>query len=121
MRIANPVAKLGEDFASKFLEKKGYKILERNFRKLYGEIDIVALSPGREVLVFIEVKTRSTNQFGTPLESITPWKIKSVIKTGQLYASLHRNLPEAQRIDAICIYINNSKPKNLEHHENIGA
>src|SRR5438046_1996750 len=95
MKITNPIGKKGEEIAVQFLKKKGYKILEVNFHKQYGEIDIIAIAPSypllgrgegsRGTLVFIEVKTRTSNQFGTPFESITPWKLKSLIKTAQLY------------------------------------
>ena len=57
MKISNPTAVIGEDIAVNYLKKKGYKIIERNFRKGYGEIDIIALK--KNVLVFVEVKTRT--------------------------------------------------------------
>ena len=53
MKIVNPIAKLGEDKACEYLKKLGFKILERNYRKTYGEIDIIALD--KDVLAFIEV------------------------------------------------------------------
>jgi len=120
MKIVNPIAIRGEDLASDYLAKKGYKILERNFRKRYGEIDIVALD--RNTLVFIEVKTRSSNQFGSPLESITPWKLKSVIKTAQYYKLTHKNLPDSLRIDAVSIKLSQEGSVNeLELVKNISG
>ena len=93
MKISNPLAKLGEDKACEYLKKLGYKIIERNFRKGYGELDIIAIDStegkGNEILVFVEVKTRSSNQFGTPLESITYCKLKELIKTAQFYKLIH--------------------------------
>ncbi len=68
MKIVNPTAIIGENAAAEFLKKKGYVILERNFRKGYGEIDIIAVKKG--TLVFVEVKTRSSDKFGTPLDAI---------------------------------------------------
>lgn len=106
MKIVNPIAIRGENLASDYLTKKGYKILERNFRKRYGEIDIVALD--RDTLVFIEVKTRRSSQFGSPLEAITPWKLKSVIKTAYFYKLTHPKLPERLRIDAVSVKLVNS-------------
>lgn len=73
----------GEDLACKFLQKHGYKVLERNYRIRGGEIDIVARDG--EYLVFVEVKTRFSHDFGPPLESITAWKIKSLLKTALFY------------------------------------
>jgi len=73
----------GEDIACKYLQKLGYKILERNYRIRGGEIDIVARD--KEYMVFVEVKTRYSHEFGLPVESITPWKIKFLLKTAQFY------------------------------------
>jgi len=124
VKIVNPVAKLGEDKACEYLKKLGFKILERNYRKTYGEIDVIALDPSAasgQVLAFIEVKTRTSNQFGTPLESITPWKLKSLIKTAQYYKMVHPKLPEALRIDAVSVILNENEIQNIELTKNISG
>jgi|SRR3989344_2563498 len=82
MYIPNPTARLGEKLAGEFLEKQGYKIIERNFRKGYGEIDIIALD--KKTLVFVEIKTKTSNAFGTPFEAITPFKIKALERSNVL-------------------------------------
>lgn len=103
---------LGEGLAIKFLKKNGYKILERNFRSKLGEIDIVGIDPsassGQATLAFIEVKTRWSKKFGSPEEAITPWKIKSIIKTGQYFKLLHPELPDSLRIDVVAISLSPS-------------
>lgn len=122
MKIANPVAKKGEELAEALLLKKGYKIVDRNFRKGYGEIDIVAidLSENENTLVFIEVKTRTSKTFGSPFESVTFWKLKTLIKTAQFYKLTHRNLPENLRIDAISVTLSsNGTFIDIEHIKNI--
>lgn len=119
MKISNPTAKFGEDKACDYLKKLGFKIIERNFRKGYGEIDIIALDKG--ILVFIEVKTRKSNQFGSPLEAITYWKVKSIIKTAQYYKMTHRNLPESLRIDAVAVTLNGNEVENIELRKNISG
>ncbi len=120
MFISNPTAKLGEEIATNYLKNKGYKIIERNFRKGYGEIDIICIKDN--TLVFIEVKTRTSDIYGGAIESIAYYKIKSLIKTAQFYKMLHSKLPEALRIDAILIDLNsNNEMANLEHVENITA
>jgi putative endonuclease len=91
----------GERLAIKLLKKKGYKVLEKNFRSKFGEIDIVGLD--KDTLVFIEVKTRWTREYGPPEEAVTPRKIRSIIKTGQYYKLLHPEQPEALRIDVVTI------------------
>ena len=124
MKITNPIAKLGEDKACEYLKKLGFKILERNFRKGYGEIDIVAIEEIKKdgkVLVFVEVKTRTSNQFGTPLEGITYWKLKSLIKTAQYYKMTHLNLPESLRIDAVAVILNENEVQNIELTKNISG
>lgn len=73
----------GEELACRFLKKNGYKILERNYRIRGGEIDIVAKD--KDTLVFVEVKTRWSHEYGPPAESMTPWKIKSLLKTARFY------------------------------------
>lgn len=73
----------GEDIACKYLEKQGYKILGRNFRVKGGEIDIIAKD--QDFLVFIEVKTRFSHEYGLPVESITPWKIQYLLRTAKYY------------------------------------
>ncbi len=73
----------GEELACKYLKKQGYKILERNYQIRGGEIDIIAKDG--EYLVFIEVKTRYSHQYGLPVEAMTPWKIKFLLKTARFY------------------------------------
>ena len=73
-RKANPhlFGKRGEELASSFLRKKGYRIVERGYRTRFGEIDIIAYDG--EVLCFIEVKARRSDKKGLPEEAIPPWK-----------------------------------------------
>jgi len=98
----------GEDLAVSFLEKKGYKIIDRNYLMQGGEIDIIALDS--DTLVFIEVKARSTEEFGSPLEAITYRKLKTLTRAAQFYKIKHPKLPDALRIDAVAI----SFDKNYE-------
>jgi putative endonuclease len=119
MYIPNPTARLGEEIAAKYLTKKGYKIVERNFRKGYGEIDIVSIH--QNILVFVEVKTRSTSLYGGAIEAIAYHKLQKLIKTCQYYKMLHPKLPDAMRIDAILIDLENGEVENINHIENISG
>lgn len=115
--------KSGEEIATSFLIKSGYKIVERNFKKRYGEIDIIAIDSSNKkepVLVFVEVKTRTSSDYGVPLESITPWKLRSVIKTVEYYVLTHKNLPELLRIDAVSVDLSNGEER-IEHIKNISG
>ncbi len=100
------LGKKGEDFACRYLQDHGYKILERNFKFHYGELDIISVKDN--TLVFVEVKTRIGKSFGLPEEAVTPRKLREVIKTAQFYASQHPELPESLRIDVIGIELDES-------------
>ncbi len=124
MKISNPTAKLGEEKASLYLKRNKFHILTRNFRKRYGEIDIVAIDASlkEKALVFVEVKTRRSNSFGNPLEGITLWKLKTLIKTAEYYKMTHRNLPDTMRIDAISVSLTqNNIVEKIEHIKNISS
>ncbi|KKS02945.1 hypothetical protein A2W70_00760 [Candidatus Curtissbacteria bacterium RIFCSPLOWO2_02_41_11] len=95
------LGKYGEDLACRYLQKQGYKILERNFRIRGGEIDIVAIDG--QTLVYVEVKARTSYQFGLPEESITPFKIKFLQRAAKFYRNNRRNLPELERIDVVAV------------------
>jgi putative endonuclease len=73
----------GEAAAWGFLLKKGFKILERNYRCPLGEIDVVARKDGR--IVFVEIKTRSSRRFGAPEESVHAAKQKKMVRLAEWY------------------------------------
>lgn len=120
MKIVNPTGIKGENIAAAYLQDNGYTIIERNYRKQYGEVDIIATY--KNTLVFVEVKTRTSTQFGTGFEAITYWKLKSLIKTAQVYKKFHPRLPNALRIDAISIMLDqNGTLKDIQHMENVSG
>jgi putative endonuclease len=95
--------KKAEDYASRLLLNKGYRIIERNFRSKFGEIDIIALKDN--VLVFVEVKARGSTRFGLPEEAVTPQKLWKIGRTGEYYSLLHPELPKKLRIDVVALAI----------------
>ena len=97
MRIVNPIGKKGEDIAVVFLKKKGWKILERNYRKQYGEIDIIARK--QNLLIFIEVKNRTTDSYGGGLYAINRKKKESFRLVARHF--LQQN-PSLDTRDIIC-------------------
>ena len=108
------VGKKGEEIAKEYLVKKGYKILETNKRfSRFCEIDIIAFD--KDTLVFVEVKTRKNDNFGTPMEAITPAKYKN-ITTGVLTYVSENNIKN-YRIDAIAITL--YPQLKIEHLQNI--
>jgi putative endonuclease len=117
VKISNPTAVLGENIATDYLKRKGYRIIERNFRKGYGEIDIICIK--EKTLVFVEVKTRTSDLYGGALEAISYSKLQMLVKTAQFYKLLHPELPEALRIDAILIDLMPGQKPKIKHIENI--
>ena len=108
---------LGERIACEFLGKNGYKILETNYRCPEGEIDIIAQQ--KDTLVFVEVRTKKSRQFGRPEESITAVKRERLTKLAEQYGQAHENLPESWRIDVVAIQMENSgKIARIEIIEN---
>ncbi len=91
----------GEELALKFLKKKGYRIIERNYRCPYGEIDIIAMDSG--VLVFIEVKSRSSEAFGVPAESVDARKQRHIIKASTDYMVKNGEVDSPARFDVVSI------------------
>ena len=101
------VGRFGEDEAVKYLEQKGYKILERNFSCKRGEIDIIALD--NDEIVFIEIKARISLKYGLPSEAVTKNKLKHIYKTAEYYLYTRNLLNENTRIDVIEVYIKNKQ------------
>jgi len=118
------IGKKGEHFASKMLEMQGFVMLQNNFRSKFGEIDIIAIDPPNiafRQLVFIEVKTRTSDRFGLPQESVTPKKIRKLLKTAHCFLqSPDQKLPFSFRIDTIALKLDqNSLVLEFAHIKNI--
>lgn len=103
----------GEKLARKYLEEKGFQILETNWRHDKDEIDIVAMD-GDE-LVIVEVKTRSTDFFGEPEDAVGPQKESFLIRATEAYLEENK-LDIDSRFDIISIILNDSK-KEIRHIE----
>ena len=101
------LGKWGEDVAGRFLEEKGYRLLDTNYRCRWGEVDIVA-QEGDE-LVFVEVRTRRGAEFGTPEESVTAAKARRLIATAQDYLQQNGQEESEWRIDLIAIRLDGDR------------
>ena len=111
------IGDIGEKLARDFLKKRGYRIRETNYRCREGEIDIVAEKKG--YLVLIEVRTRTSSDFGSPEESVTFTKKEKLITSALTYMPSHENLPENWRIDFVAIELDqNGKVTRIELIEN---
>lgn len=118
------VGRVGEDLACEYLMNNGYKIIERNYRQKWGELDIIAKDPDG-TLVFVEVKTMRQNNSAiaalNPEDNLTAAKLIKLQRTAQLFAGKQFNLIDENkgwRIDlvGICLTVNNH---TIRHYKNI--
>lgn len=109
------LGKKGEKIAEQFLRHKGYEILETNYRKYRGEIDIIAKD--REYLVFVEVKTARSDRFGPPIFRVDARKKKQLGKIAMAYYQEKELLDQDSRFDIITVTFSGGQSK-IEHIEN---
>ncbi len=102
----------GEELATAYLEKAGYKILIRNYRQKCGEIDIIAEDRG--TLVFVEVKTRKSTSFGIPFAAVTEKKQRQIGRVAQVYLSSNNLFNHPARFDVISILMDEDRPPVIE-------
>ncbi|MBF2023232.1 YraN family protein [Flavobacterium psychrophilum] len=109
----NDLGKFGEDLSVEFLQKKGYSILETNWTFQKAEIDIIAQK--ENILVIVEVKTRSSIDFGSPQDFVKPAKIQLLVKVVNEYV-ISNDLDLEIRFDIIAVY-KERKEFKIEHFE----
>jgi len=112
------LGKFGEKLACDYLEEKGYAIIEKNFYTRGGEIDIIAKDGN--ILVFVEVKTRTSLVFGPPEEAIDFSKQRKLAKTIEFYLLKNNFYNQSYRVDSIAIEIDKERKKaKIRHEKNI--
>ena len=94
--------KYGEEFATEYLKKNKYKILERNYKNRYGEIDIIASK--NKVTVFVEVKTRFSSSYGSPYEAVDFYKRRRITNSAKAYLVKKGQFYSDVRFDVIEVY-----------------
>lgn len=109
----NELGKQGEDLAVAYLLKNGYEIVARNFRYQKAEVDIIAMKA--DTLAVVEVKTRSTPEFGDPQDFVKPKQIRLLVKAMDFFVT-QRNLRVDVRFDIVAI-IKNKAGTRIEHLE----
>jgi len=97
----------GEKRAEKFLLSKGYKVIERNFKTPFGEIDLIAYAG--KVLVFIEVKARTSYNFGSPEDAISPEKKRKISRVASLYLKAKRLNGVDCRFDVVALILDRGR------------
>lgn len=115
MFISNKdIGNYGETLSCRYLTAKGYKILERNFRNRLGEIDIICIF--KNILVFVEVKSRYTKNYGYPLEAVNYKKQRNIIRLAESYIKFKKLYNLNIRFDVIEIFFNSENDKFSVNH-----
>lgn len=113
----NPAGRAGEERAARYLQRRGWKIVARNFRTRWGEIDLVAEKGG--VRAFVEVKTRADDRFAAPREFVTPAKQRRLVAAAEAYLAAFPAGGQP-RFDVVEVYLSPGflRPARIVHWEN---
>ena len=108
----------GEMIAADYLHRENFQLLDRQFHTRFGELDIVALKT--DMVIFVEVKTRTSDRFGLPEASMTATKIERIENAGLIWLKEHPDAPDDWRIDVISIFLDHQdQVLNLQHFKNV--
>ena len=107
------IGEIGEDKAVEYLIRNKYKIIKRNFRCKQGEIDIIAKD--KNEIVFIEIKTRTGNQYGRPAEAVVKKKKDSIYRTAEFYVMINKLEKAYIRLDVIEVYFRYDNTYTINH------
>lgn len=110
----------GEEIAREFLIKKGLRLIESNYSNKLGEIDLIMVD--KDILIFVEVKLKVGDRFGTPEEMINKYKLSRIKRVAEGFLILEKIVKSYQkyRIDAVCIVLDeNKKVERINHYENV--
>ena len=115
------IGRRGEDLAVAFLEEKGYRVLDRNYRFGREEVDVVAFEPTPAddggMIVFVEVKARSGDGFGAPEAAVDEAKQRAIKRVAEAYLHERRLIPSPTRFDVVAVRLGAGEPR-IEHFEN---
>jgi putative endonuclease len=117
MTYQREIGSQGERLAADYLEDKGYQLLDANYHTRYGELDLVMFE--KDTIVFVEVKTRTSETFGFPEESVTASKMEHLQNAGLLWLQENPDAPDDWRIDVVSIFLDrHGRPKKINHFIN---
>lgn len=122
MNNRKEIGRWGEEIAAAYLNRNGYLIVDRNFYTPEGEIDIIALQDEEEerILIFVEVKTRTSEKYGYPEEAFTRKKWDHMLKAIDRFLQDQPDYGDAWQIDVIAIQrLSEGDPPEIEHFENV--
>ncbi len=110
--------RMGEEIAREYLTKKGYELVESNHRNYLGEIDLIMCQ--KDVIIFLEVKLKVGDDFGTPEEMLTKTKLARVQRVAEAYLVINQKKYNGwkTRIEAVCVVINFDKSiRRISHYD----
>ncbi len=113
------VGRIGEDIAAAYLLKQGYHLMARNYHTRYGELDLICRQGDQ--LVFVEVRTRTGTSYGTPEESLTWRKLKTLRTLVSVYLAANPEVRGKPRIDAVTVLLDRQSltTRQIKHYTNI--
>ncbi|MDM7856077.1 YraN family protein [Cellulomonas alba] len=117
MRAKDALGRYGEEVAAAHVVRRGWQVLDRNWRAPHGELDLVALD-GDE-LVVVEVKTRRSVVFGHPAEAVTPVKLARVRRLAAAWLAEHQVRPASVRVDVVAVLVTPGSPVRVQHLEGV--
>ncbi len=110
--MTGSTGRAGEDVAAAFLLARGYRIIVRNYRRRFGEIDIIAEDGA--VLVFVEVKSRKTSSFGSPFEAVDRRKQRQISRVALDYITRHKEENRPARFDVVAVELKEGIPPRVD-------
>jgi putative endonuclease len=114
------IGALGEQVAVDHLESLGMRVLTRNWRCRYGELDVIAADDAARTVVFVEVKTRTSDQFGGVVQAVTPQKLRRLRRLAGLWLAAQHGSWAGVRIDVIGVRIGRSQAPEITHLQGVG-
>ena len=110
------LCKFGESQARRFLKSKGYRVIDKNYRTPFGELDIVACKDG--CFIFVEVKTKSSLEFGLPEEAVRGKKILTIIRAARFYMKINRLYDCNASFGVISVMVKDNEVSEIKFIEN---
>jgi putative endonuclease len=114
------IGALGERLAAQHVKGLGLRVLSRNWRCRYGELDLIAADPTTRTVVFVEVKTRTGEQFGALSEAVTPVKVRRLRRLAALWLAGQDTGWAAIRIDVIGVWLGGRQTPQITHLRGVG-
>jgi putative endonuclease len=114
------IGALGEQLAVDHLESLGMRVLVRNWRCRYGELDVIAADDAKRIVVFVEVKTRTSDQFGGVAQAVTPDKVRRLRRLAGVWLAAQNGSWAVVRIDVIGVRIGRRRTPEITHLQGVG-